>query len=182
MVVIDESASMSTADEPGTRADAVRATGEFLNAYGLADDRIGVTWFADRSVAEAPSEPSTTQGAPIPPAGLGSGTIISAGLTEAIRAMDTTCQATQRVVVLVTDGQAESAAEFAATAAVITERGRDITFHLIAMNGGGAFEPARTFWEDPRWAWLRSARSTRSGATRLPQPLPRSCRWRRDSR
>ncbi len=47
MVVIDESSSMSSADSLGTRADAVRATAEFLAAYGVAADRIGVTWFAD---------------------------------------------------------------------------------------------------------------------------------------
>ena len=149
MVVIDESASMSTADEPGTRADAVRAAGEFLAAYGLAGDRIGVTWFADQPAAEAPGDPTSVQGAPTPPAGLGSGTIISAGLTAALDAMDRTCGATQRVVVLVTDGQATSTAEFAATAATITGSGGGTTFHLIAMNGGGAFEPARSFWEDP---------------------------------
>ncbi len=62
MVVIDESASMSTADEPGTRADAVRAAGEFLAAYGLQDDRIGVTWFADRPAAEPPRHATPADG------------------------------------------------------------------------------------------------------------------------
>ncbi len=64
--------------------------------------------------------------------------------------MDRTCGETQRVVVLVTDGEATSEAEFDATAATITGPGQDATFHLIAMNGGGAFEPSRPFWEDPR--------------------------------
>ena len=54
MVVIDESASMSTADEFGTRADAVRAASEFLAAYGLDGERIGVTWFAGRRLPKAP--------------------------------------------------------------------------------------------------------------------------------
>ena len=149
MVVIDESASMSTADKPGTRADAVRAAGEFLAAYGLADDRIGVTWFADLTEAEAPQAATAMRLAPAASANLGSGTVISDGLTAAFDAMDRTCGVTQRVIVLVTDGQATSAAEFAATEALIRGRGNGTTFHLIAMNGGGAFEPARSFWDDP---------------------------------
>jgi von Willebrand factor type A domain len=148
MVVIDESASMATADEPGTRADAVRAAGEFLAAYGVEGDRIGVTWFADRPAAEEPREAALAERAPRPPGGLGSGTVISAGLTAAFEAMDRTCGSTARVVVLVTDGQATSPGEFDATAAALTGRGRGAALHLIAMNGGGSFELARAFWED----------------------------------
>ena len=88
-------------------------------------------------------------GAPTAPGGLGSGTIISDGLSAALGAMDRSCGDTQRVVVLVTDGQATSTTEFDATAATIIGRGESTSFHLIAMNGGGAFEPVRSFWEDP---------------------------------
>jgi hypothetical protein len=149
MVLIDESASMATSDQPGTRADAVRAAGEFLAAYGVDGDRIGVTWFADRPAAERPRAAAVSAAAPVAPRDLGSGTAISAAISAALDAMDAACGDTQRVVVLVSDGQATSDAEFAATTRAITGRGGDAAFHLIAMNGGDAFEAVRSFWEDP---------------------------------
>jgi hypothetical protein len=149
MVVIDESASMATSDQAGTRADAVRATAEFLAAYGLDDDRIGVTWFADSAAADIPGAATATLQAPLPPDGLGNGTNIADALTAALGAMGQGCGSTQRVVVLVSDGQASTQAAFDATAAVIRGAGSDVSVHLIAMNGDSAFEGVRPFWDDP---------------------------------
>ncbi|MGH9136552.1 MAG: VWA domain-containing protein, partial [Acidimicrobiales bacterium] len=149
MVVIDESASMATSDQAGTRADAVRATAEFLAAYGLDDDRIGVTWFADTAAAVAPGAATAAAKTPVPPGGLGGGTNIADALMSAIGAMDQGCGSAQRVVVLVSDGQASTQMAFDATAAVIRGAAPDVSVHLIAMNGASAFEDVRAFWEDP---------------------------------
>lgn len=149
MVVIDESSSMATADEVGSRADAVRAAGEFLAAYGLAGDRIGVTWFADSADVTPPAVASGTPATRANSLSLGSGTDIANALNTTLDSMDTSCGAAQRVVVLVSDGQLSSDAEFRATADLITGAGRNVHLHLIAMNGNQAFEAPRPFWEDP---------------------------------
>lgn len=149
MVVIDESSSMATADEVGARADAVRATGEFLEAYGLTDERIGVTWFADSADVTAPRAASDPISGPVDALGLGSGTNISNALAETFDAMERSCGSAQRVIVLVSDGQANDEASFGATADLIAGAGRSVHVHLVAMNGGQAFEQARAFWEDP---------------------------------
>jgi len=148
MVVIDESSSMSSADQLGTRADAVRATAEFLAAYGLDGDRIGVTWFADTAdvTAAVPTDSfAASASAPL----VGSGTEIAAALGDTNDAMTASCDGAQPVVVLVSDGQAPTDEEFAATSAFLTGPGRGAHVHLIAMNGNQAFEVARAFWEDP---------------------------------
>jgi von Willebrand factor type A domain len=148
MVVIDESSSMSDADQLGTRADAVRATAEFLAAYGLDGDRIGVTWFADTAdvTAAVPTDSFAASGTAPP---VGSGTLISSALDTANNTMKASCGEAQPVIVLVSDGLAPTDEEFAATAAFLTGAGRDVHVHLVAMNGNQAFEQARAFWEDP---------------------------------
>ncbi len=148
MVVIDESSSMSSADQLGTRADAVRATAEFLTAYGLAGDRIGVTWFADTADVTAAVPTDAFAAAATAPM-VGSGTAISSALDSAHDAMKASCDGAEQVMVLVTDGLASSDSEFAATSAFLTGAGRDVHVHLVAMNGNQAFEQARAFWEDP---------------------------------
>jgi len=65
-----------------------------------------------------------------------------------LHSMEPSCGSAQRVIVLVSDGQAPDDAEFRAIGALITGAGRSVHLHLIAMNGGQAFEPARLFWED----------------------------------
>ena len=109
MVVIDESSSMSSADSLGTRADAVRATAEFLAAYGLDGDRIGETWFAD--YAEVHRRRADRRD--FAPSGathdVGSGTEISAGPRRDLRLDDGELRRQpQPVLVLVSDGQASS--------------------------------------------------------------------------
>jgi len=148
MVVIDESSSMSSADALGSRADAVRATAEFLAAYGLDGDRIGVTWFADTADVTA-AVPSDSFAASATAPTVGSGTAISSALQSANDAMKASCDGAQPVIVLVTDGQAPTDAEFIATAAFLTGPARDVHVHLVAMNDNQAFEPARAFWEGP---------------------------------
>ncbi len=59
------------------------------------------------------------------------------------------CGETQPVVVLVSDGQANSEAEFAAIRELLDGAGRGINVHLVAMNDNQSFEPARAFWADP---------------------------------
>ena len=76
MVVVDESASMADADGTGARADAVAAAADFLAAHGLADDRIGVTWFADSADVEGPGarhRPRARRSAPADLTPLGTG-------------------------------------------------------------------------------------------------------------
>jgi Mg-chelatase subunit ChlD len=149
MVVIDESASMATADSTGTRADAVRATNEFLAVYGLDDDRIAVTWFADRADAGTPRPASASAAAPIPPIDLGGGTDIATALHAALDTVTRGCGTAEPVLILVSDGQANSQADFDATKALLADAAPEVAVHLIAMNGGGAFEPVRSYWEDP---------------------------------
>lgn len=149
MVVIDESASMASADEVGSRADAVRATRDFLDTYGLAGDRIGVTWFADTADVTAPGAVSDPTAIRTNPVSLGSRTNISSALASTLDSMDASCGAAQRVVILVSDGQASNDDEFRATADLITGAGRTVHVHLVAMNGNQAFEAARPFWDDP---------------------------------
>lgn len=148
MVAIDESSSMSSADSLGTRADAVRATAEFLAAHGLDGDRIGETWFADEAqvtpaVATADFAPSATKH------DVGSGTELASALNATFDSMTSNCADAQQVLVLVSDGQAASQPDFDAITTFLTGRGRDVNVHLIAMNENQAFESARAFWEDP---------------------------------
>jgi Mg-chelatase subunit ChlD len=147
MVVIDESSSMASADSLGTRADAVRATAEFLAAYGLDDDRIGETWFAD-DAAVAPAVPTADFVPSVAKHAVGSGTRIAAALQSTFDSMTQRCGGSQAVVVLVTDGQASSDPEFDEIKTFLTGAARDVHVHLVAMNGNQAFEPSRPFWED----------------------------------
>ena len=148
MVVIDESSSMSSSDSLGTRADAVRATAEFLAAYGLDGDRIGETWFADQAdvtpaVATNAFVPSTLKHS------VGSGTRIAAALQATSDAMATSCGSAQPVIILVSDGQASSQPEFDQIRTFLTGPAADVHVHLVAMNENQAFEPVRAFWQDP---------------------------------
>ena len=148
MVVVDESSSMSSADSLGTRADAVRATAEFLAAYGLDGDRIGETWFAD----DADVTPAVPTAQFVPSASkreLGSGTELAEALTAAVDEMASSCAGATPVLVLVSDGQASSQPDFDGIATLLTGRGVDVHVHLIAMNENLAFESSRPFWEDP---------------------------------
>ena len=88
MVVVDESASMADADGTGARADAVAAARDFLAAHGLADDRIGVTWFADSADVEGPALASagTSTSAPADLTPLGTGTNIASALQQTVAA------------------------------------------------------------------------------------------------
>lgn len=147
MIAIDESSSMASADQTGVRADAVRATSEFLAAYGVDGDRIGTTWFAETAATTDPGRPdAVVLGAA--PSTLGAGTRIAEGLLSAQAGLDRTCGDEQQVVVLVSDGEASGPGEFTAAADAITSA-TDVTTHLIAMNDNDAFESSRTFWEDP---------------------------------
>lgn len=147
MIVIDESSSMAASDAAGTRADAVRATAEFLAAYGLDGDRIGVTWFADRADVQPPAAAASVALGSRPRTPVGSGTRIAAALDETAAAMDRSCGDTDRVAVLVSDGQATSADDFDAIARLVADSG--IGVHLIAMNGDGTFDTVRPSWDDP---------------------------------
>lgn len=147
MIAIDESSSMASADQAGVRADAVRATSDFLAVHGLDGDRIGTTWFAEGAATTDPGPPDdVVLGAA--PATLGAGTRIAEGLRSAQAGLDRTCDTAQQVIVLVSDGEASGPDEFAAARDAITTS-PDVTVHLIAMNDNGAFESSRTFWEDP---------------------------------
>ena len=53
------------------------------------------------------------------------------------------------MIVLVSDGQASSDAQFELTAEALKGAGSGLDVHLIAMNGNAAFESARAFWSDP---------------------------------
>jgi hypothetical protein len=148
MVVIDESSSMSSADSLGTRADAVRATAEFLAAHGLDGDRIGETWFADDADV-TPAVPTTRFVPSVVKHDVGSGTELAEALNATVDSMTASCEGAKPVIVLVSDGQATSQPDFDAIATLFTGRGREVNVHLIAMNENQAFEPARPFWEDP---------------------------------
>jgi Mg-chelatase subunit ChlD len=148
MVVIDESSSMSSADSLGTRADAVRATAEFLAAYGLDGDRIGETWFADDADV-TPAAPTGQFAPSVAKHDVGSGTELTNALTAAVESMASSCAGAKPVLVLVSDGQASSQPDFDGIATLLTSRGGDVNVHLIAMNENAAFESARGFWEDP---------------------------------
>jgi hypothetical protein len=146
MVVVDESSSMADADRAGTRADAVTAAAGFLGAYGVDGDRIGTTWFADSSHVQPPLEPAVAKATAPDLLTLGSGTRIGPALEATFAAMDASCGAATGAVVLVSDGAAD-AGDYGS---IVDALGRhtDVAVHLIAMNGGGAFEPSRSFWED----------------------------------
>jgi hypothetical protein len=148
MVVIDESSSMSSADSLGTRADAVRATAEFLAAYGLDGDRIGETWFADGADV-TPAAPTGQFAPSVVKHDVGSGTELTNALTATVDSMASSCAGVQPVLVLVSDGQASSQPDFDGIATLLAGRGSDVSVHLIAMNENAAFESARSFWEDP---------------------------------
>ncbi len=151
MVVVDESASMADADATGARADAVDAAWRFLDAYGLADDRIGTTWFADSAdvVGPVPATAAVSRVAPVDTATLGTGTNIAFAFRAALDALNSGCGAARPVIVLVSDGQASSQAQFDQSASIIKGAGAGLDVHLIAMNGNSAFEPVRSFWSDP---------------------------------
>ena len=111
MVVIDESSSMSSADSLGTRADAVRATAEFLAAYGLDGDRIGETG--------SPTTPDVTAAVPtdrfapsVAKHDVGSGTELAEALNTTVDSMTASCDGAKPVIVLVSDGQASSQPDF----------------------------------------------------------------------
>jgi hypothetical protein len=147
MVVVDESSSMTEADSQGTRADAIRATAEFLTAYGVEGDRIGVTWFAERAEV-TPAVPSGEFVVGASRLDVGSGTRIASALRDTVDSMAGACGTAQRVVVLVTDGQETSDPSFTELTQVLTGSSRDVHVHLVAMNGNQAFEPVRAFWQD----------------------------------
>jgi hypothetical protein len=147
MVVIDESSSMADADSAGTRADAVTAATGFLGAHGIDGDRIGTTWFADSSQVQPPVDPAAAKGSAPDVLTLGSGTRIGPALEATFAAMEAGCGSATGAVVLVSDGAAADGADYGAVADALG-RHADTTVHLIAMNGGGAFEPSRSFWED----------------------------------
>lgn len=149
MVVLDESTSMSTADAAGTRTDAVRAAADFLSAHGIDGDRIGVAWFADAAEVVDPAPPAQASAARPGAVYLGSGTQVAAALTRTLGSMQASCDGAQPVIVLVSDGQASGAREFDAIRETLAGAPA-LNVHLIAMNGGQAFEVARAFWEDPR--------------------------------
>ena len=148
MVVIDESSSMSSADSLGTRADAVRATAEFLAAHGLAGDRIGETWFADDADV-TPAVPTAQFVPSVAKHDVGSGTMLANALTTTVDSMTSSCAGAKPVLVLVSDGQASSQPDFDAITTLLTGLARDVSVHLIAMNENQAFESARPYWEDP---------------------------------
>ena len=148
MVVIDESSSMSSADSLGTRADAVRATAEFLAAYGLDGDRIGETWFADDAAVTA-AVPTASFVPSVAKHDVGSGTELAEALNATFDSMTASCAGSKPVIVLVSDGQASSQPDFVGISTLLTGRGSDVNVHLIAMNENAAFESARPFWEDP---------------------------------
>lgn len=144
MVAIDDSGSMASADSAGTRGDAVVATAEFLAAYGLDDDQLGVTWFASQSEVTDPM-PADTAAPPAAPTGaLGGGTNIAGALGATFEAMDRACGGTERVAVLVSDGQAAGSNEYATIAGLLDDHA--VALHLVAMNEDGAFEAVRGRW------------------------------------
>lgn len=147
MIAIDESSSMATADQAGVRADAVRATSEFLAAYGVDGDRIGTTWFAETAATTDPGRAGAVVLGSAPTT-LGAGTRIAEGLLSAQAGLDRSCAGAHQVIVLVSDGEASGPGEFTAAREAITTAA-EVTTHLIAMNDNGAFDSSRTFWEDP---------------------------------
>jgi von Willebrand factor type A domain len=149
MVVVDESSSMTEADATGARADAVQAAADFLQAYGLPEDRIGTTWFADDADVVGPDPASTATAARAAEStALGSGTKIASALRSALAAMATGCGRAQPVLVLVSDGQASGPAQFELARDVIA--GADgLDLHMIALDGNQAFDSVRSFWADP---------------------------------
>ena len=151
MVLIDQSKSMADSDSQGMRADAVEAAAEFVAKYGLADDRIGVTWFADVPTVVTPLHTSiddaTRLGAD--PPDVGDSTQMTPALDETRQAMASHCDGAQPVILLVTDGAAGDALAFAEVADRLREFDPEVHVHLIAMNGDDAYASSRTFWEDP---------------------------------
>lgn len=146
MVAIDDSGSMATADSAGTRGDAVLATAEFLAAYGLPDDRLGVTWFASQAEVTDPAPADTATPPAAPTHQLGGGTNIAGALRTTFEAMDRACGDTARVAVLVSDGQASGSGEYDTIAGLLAEH--DVALHLVAMNEGGAFDSVRARWSE----------------------------------
>jgi len=148
MVMVDESSSMTSADAAGTRADAVTATARFLAAYGVDGDRVGATWFADAADVQAPVPAATAATLDAGPGRrLGSGTEIGPALDATYTALAAGCGSARGAVVLVSDGAASGVADFAAVGDAIAAH-PDVAVHLVAMNGGGAFEASRSFWEN----------------------------------
>jgi uncharacterized protein with von Willebrand factor type A (vWA) domain len=144
-VVIDDSSSMAGSDPEGIRGSAVSALAQFLDDFGLADDRVGVVWFADSVAVTDPIDVARSESLPVSPPPVGGGTVIAPAVEAAARSLES-CGSRRRVVVLVTDGQSDPD-DLAGVESVVGSLPAGSHVHLIAMNGGGVFQGVAPFWE-----------------------------------
>lgn len=151
LILIDQSSSMSESDPAGLRAVAVEELGRWFSTYGMAQDRVGVGWFADASDIQAPGRPDRVaefaRRGPTQP--IGGGTAIAPALRSAGTALASCPPGTRPVLVLISDGVTTEGSGSVTSA--LESLPAATAVHLMAMDADGGFtrSDANSYWTDP---------------------------------